>query len=234
MVDEEEIFATISEVRDEIQGAIKTVIHEAEEMYSEEIMRYADDRGRFPHSSRMQLALNEEIVRASEESIAREIAAQESELSERVHVLENQVLTSNVILHKLSEETTVIISKLALIRAQRLGLKRMLKKYAIESRTLASASNMEVRESENVDPLLAEKSAGDCTRQVDLISKLEQKLQALKERLIATADRRRSVNLLEDSRWAAISKIVGPDKSHHSQLNHDQKDQLVTLLLSYV
>ena len=178
--------------------------------------------------------MDEQLKRAHPDSIAKEVESRELELAERLHTLESESSLSSQKLLKLRQACGAFESRLALIRTERQALMRITKRYAKELRRLENPSTSHVNYGVIVAQDIPQDSVKDRTRHMKMISKLEEELGTLNERLKETSLHRESVDQFREPLLVAIGEIVRPSISHHSQIDHAEREQLVNLLLSSV
>lgn len=149
-------------------------------------------------------------------------------------MLESESSLSSQKLLKLRQACGAFESRLALIRAERQALMRITKRYTKELRLLENPPTSHV----NYEVLLAQDipqdPVKDRNRHMKMISKLEEELATLNERLKQTSLHRQCVDQFREPLLVAIGEIVRPNISHHSQIDHAGREQLVNLLLSSV
>jgi hypothetical protein len=162
----------------------------------------------------------------------------ENEQIERLSLLKDELGQARETYQKLLTMISSMNSKIALIRAERKSMRKQkgrLRKELILLETLTSeGAEMDVSD-ENPSigqPVEIVRENGD--RYLKVISDLEDKLRTLDRRLARPRNvSRNSKSTIEPGDcFARIRDVLGPLRSHHSELKHQEREEILNLLLS--
>lgn len=158
----------------------------------------------------------------------------------KLSVSADELANSRELHLKLMTTTSNLNSKVAVLRAERRCKRRLIAKLRKEltrkERGVISASiSGTTKEVPITEEELVENAPENHDRYIKIISDLENKLHTLDHRL-KTANALSSCPKTfakHEECFSRILDILGPCRSHHSELNHQERQEIVNLLLSH-